>query len=187
MVFGALAGRHAALNLNDTNKIPDSQIKDEQSRILSQLTPGEEPDIRPVDGLRTLKHIMYHHLGIVREESGLKTGLEKLAILENSDLPRIKVSSGRIFNMEWIWRLELGSMVEQAKLYMTAALMRNESRGAHYRSDFPETDNKNWLRNIVVVKNKYGPEYSTVPVEFTYIQPDQFIKTNNKEKNMWRF
>ena len=37
------------------------------------------------------------------------------------------------------------------------------------------------------VKNKYGPEYSTVPVEFTYIQPDQFIKTNNKEKNMWRF
>ena len=184
MVFGAIAGRHAALNLNGSNKVDDSQIRDEITRIRKQLTPRKDSELRPIDGLRKLKHIMYHHLGIVREKSGLENGLEKLEKLEVVDLVRIGVDSGSIYNLEWIWRLELGSMIEQAKLYMTAALMRKESRGAHFRSDYPETDNQNWLKNIIVINTQAGPEYSTAPVEFIYIHPDQYRETNNKEKNI---
>jgi len=184
MVFGAVAGRYAALNLKDSNKIADSQVRDEKSRIINQLSSGKDSNLRPIDGLRTLKHIMYRHLGIVREASGLESGLEKLGILEETDLPRIRVSPGRIFNNDWIWRLELGGMIEQAKLYITAALMRKESRGAHFRSDYPETDNHNWLKNIVVINTQDGPEFSTFPVEFTYIHPDQYQEITNKEKNI---
>jgi fumarate reductase (CoM/CoB) subunit A len=182
MVFGAIAGRHAALNLTDSKKVLETQISDELDRIKKQLTPLEETELRPIDGLRKLKSIMYQHMGIVRNAQGLKRGLGKLELLENVDLPRIGVDSGRIFNWEWIWRLELGNMIEQARLFILAAQLRTESRGAHFRSDYPETDDQNWLKNITVIRTKDGPEFSTLPVDFQYIHPDQYQGIRNEEK-----
>jgi succinate dehydrogenase/fumarate reductase flavoprotein subunit len=101
----------------------------------------------------------------------LREGLEKLHRLEAEDLPRVGVGPGKVFNWEWIWKLELLGMVGQAKLYTQAALMRTESRGAHYRSDYPHTDNENWLKNIIVQKVAGEACYHTEPVEFPYLNP----------------
>lgn len=184
MVFGAIAGRHAALNSEILKVTLATQINDEITRISEQLKPAGETVLRPIDGLRTLKSIMYHHLGIVREEKGLESGLEKLNSLEEVDLPRIGVNQEKVFNIEWIWRIELENMIEQAKLFMSAALMRQESRGAHFRSDYPKIDNQNWLKNITVICTEIGPEFSTIPIDFTYLKPHQYQDFQIEEKDI---
>ncbi|MCC6188485.1 MAG: FAD-binding protein [Anaerolineales bacterium] len=171
MVFGAIAGRHAALHARRNVALPQSTVKDEHRRLTDLLETPERLELRPKDALNTLKDIMYRHVGIVRSAQGLEEGLEKLHRLEAEDLPRVGVGPGKVFNWEWIWKCELLGMVEQAKLYTQAALMRTETRGAHFRSDFPQTDNVKWLRNIVVQKVAGEVCYQTEPVELSYLNP----------------
>jgi fumarate reductase (CoM/CoB) subunit A len=174
MVFGAIAGRHAALHARRNVSLPQSTVKDEHRRLTDLLATPERLELRPKDALNTLKDIMYRHVGIVRSAQGLEDGLEKLNRLEAEDLPRVGVGPGKVFNWEWIWKCELLGMVEQAKLYTRAALMRTETRGAHFRSDFPQTDNVNWLRNVVVQKVAGEACYQTEPVEFPYLNPANY-------------
>lgn len=174
MVFGEIAGRHAALTVERNIRFRDSMIQDELKRLQSSLKAPQQVDLRPVDALRSLKQTMYLHVGIVRSAGGLKEGLEKLECLEMEELPRVGVGPGNVFNWEWIWKVELENMIEQAKIYTRAALMRTETRGAHYRSDYPEADNKNWLKNIVVRKENGEATFETAPIEFPYIYPEMY-------------
>ena len=64
-------------------------------------------------------------------------------------------SKERIYNSEWIMALENESMLKIVEIIASTSLMREESRGGMYRRDFPDTDNKNWLKNILV-KQKNG-------------------------------
>jgi fumarate reductase (CoM/CoB) subunit A len=173
LVFGAIAGRHAALTRSPDRLVRQSQIEDELTRLRDRLLPAEQAELRPVDALKKLKRIMYFHMGIVRDERGMKEGLEKLEKLECEDLPRVGVGPSSVFNWEWIWKIELEHMLEQAKIYTEAARMRTETRGAHYRSDYPATDNQNWLKNIIVHKSEGGPRFAIEPVEFPYLQPSR--------------
>jgi fumarate reductase (CoM/CoB) subunit A len=181
MVFGEIAGRHAALTAERNVRIRDSMIQDELKRLQSSLKAPQQLDLRPVDALRSLKQTMYLHVGIVRSASGLKEGLEKLECLEKEDLPRVGVGPGNVFNWEWIWKVELENMIEQAKIYTRAALMRTETRGAHYRSDYPETDNENWLKNIVVRKENGEATFETTPIGFPYIHPEMYPQSKLQE------
>ena len=73
------------------------------------------------------------------------------------------------YNVEWIWTLELGGMLQLAELFAKGALMRTESRGAHYRSDYPDTDDEHWLRNILVKLENGRDVFRTEPVELKYL------------------
>ena len=171
MVFGAIAGRHAALSAKRNVRVRPSMIQDEWKRLQNSLKAPQPVDLRPVEVLRTLRQIMYRHVGIVRSAGGLEEGLEKLECLEKEALPRVGVGPGKVFNWEWIWKVELENMIEQAKIYTRAAWLRTETRGAHYRSDYPETDDENWLKNIVVRRENGAASFETAPVEFPFIQP----------------
>jgi succinate dehydrogenase/fumarate reductase flavoprotein subunit len=88
--------------------------------------------------LKALKQSMWNQAGVIRRKSGL---VEALAHLRES-LPRIAVSSPT----EIIRRLELENMRCVAKMVCRGALERAESRGSHFRSDYPEENNQNWIK-----------------------------------------
>ncbi len=171
MVFGAIAGRHAALTAHTPGRVPQSLIDDELSRLNRFLTPPDSIDLRPIDVLKKLRQTMYRQMGIVRDDPGLRQGLSELDTMIAEDMPRVGVGSGTVFNWAWIWKIELDNMLEQARIYTEAALLRTETRGAHFRSDYPETDNQQWLKNIIVRKEAHGPVFDTEDVRFDYIDP----------------
>ena len=58
-------------------------------------------------------------------------------------------AKGKVYNREWIAALENGALLKILEIVTRASLLRTESRGATYRKDYPQTDNKDWLKNII--------------------------------------
>jgi L-aspartate oxidase len=123
LVFGARAGEMAA---------------QEAARSIAVATPrdwdfGDEADWRIDDGTRAeVKRIMWDKVGIVRSEDGLKEALEALS----------EIAARPLNTRSW-------NFVTLARLVAEAALARRESRGAHYRSDYPQTDDARFRRHTL--------------------------------------
>ena len=77
----------------------------------------------------------------------------------------------RTFNTDLISALELGSLVELAETVVAGALAREESRGAHYRSDFPKRDDARWLTHQLCHHTPDGPRLESAPVTITRFTP----------------
>ena len=118
---------------------------------------------------------MNDYVGVVRNEEGLIDTITEFERIEKEDLPSMSIAeSNRVGNYDWIEALEVTAMITLARAMAGAALLRTESRGAHYREDFPAIDDENWLRNILIRRNhvrdalvfetkalKPGPEYTS--------------------------
>ena len=81
--------------------------------------------------------------------------------------------TGRIFNTDLIFTLELGFMLDCAESIVASGLERQESRGAHSRTDYPRRDDTNWLKHVLVTKTPEGPQTSNMPVVITKWQPEE--------------
>ena len=79
--------------------------------------------------------------------------------------------TGRVFNTDLIQALELQSLLDVAETIVAGALAREESRGAHYRSDFPRRDDANWLTHTLVYRTPEGPRLARAPVTITRFPP----------------
>lgn len=75
------------------------------------------------------------------------------------------------FNIELQWALEVGFMLELSEIITKGALLRKESRGAHYRIDFPERDDTNFLKHTMARYTVNGPEFYYIPVTITKWKP----------------
>ncbi len=80
------------------------------------------------------------------------------------------VSGGRAFNLTWQQALDMRNMILASELMARSALAREDSRGAHYREDFPDTDNQNWLKNIYILKDGASAKLWTESVRLTRLQ-----------------
>jgi fumarate reductase (CoM/CoB) subunit A len=109
-----------------------------------------------------LKRLMWRKAGVIRHESDLR---EVLAHLQ-APSPNVTVTSPK----DLIRKLEFQNMRCIAKIVCRAALERTESRGSHFRRDFPEEDNQNWIKNIVVRKSNSSVHLKTVPVEMDLVK-----------------
>jgi succinate dehydrogenase/fumarate reductase flavoprotein subunit len=78
---------------------------------------------------------------------------------------------GKIFNTDLVTALELNSLVELAETALAGGLARQESRGAHYRRDFPERDDANWLKHSMCHFTGEGPRLSYAPVDISRFPP----------------
>jgi succinate dehydrogenase/fumarate reductase flavoprotein subunit len=88
------------------------------------------------------------------------------------DLPRLATSSkSRGYNKEWLDAIELENMVHLLKCATISALHRTESRGVHFREDFPHTDNDNWLKENIIRFDKGVLEVYRRPVITTSMTP----------------
>jgi len=117
-----------------------------------------------------LGNVMWEHVGIVRHGDKLKQSLNEIAELEQR-LGKVSTLGGRLFNLTWQQALDLRNMLAASELIVRSALMREDSRGAHYREDFPNTDHANWLKNIYATRNGDGAKLWTETVKLTRLQP----------------
>ena len=81
---------------------------------------------------------------------------------------------GKVFNTDLLFHIELGYMIDCAEMITKSAIERKESRGAHTRLDFPNRDDENWLKHIVLTRQRDGSEQmSYLPVTITQFQPQE--------------
>jgi len=150
-VFGARAGRFAAEDAlrRETPALDADQLNAEHERIRSILERRE--GIRPGALKTRVQDLMWRKVGIIRDERGLLQALTELDRVRREDIPRLMISESHPrYSYDLVEALEADNMVIVAELVAKAALMRRESRGAHFRQDYPKQDDMNWLKHTSV-------------------------------------
>ena len=149
-VFGKIAGESAPKAAKQTDlKTNEEMVENEASRIEGIIKKGT---IKPQDFKNRIKNLMWEKVAIVREEKTLNEALGELLEMQK-ELDSLDVSEKKQYNTELVTALEVINMVEICILTVKSAILRRESRGAHFRSDFPESLDE-WKKSIVINKNK---------------------------------
>jgi len=172
VVFGERAGKSVleyAVGI-DYGNINEAQ---EKTRVLEKFE-----DVFQRDGSESyndirdeMKEIMMSHCGVFRDEERLNVCIETLKGLQERFKKGKVTDKGKLFNTEIYEILELGNMLSVAQLIATAALRRKESRGGHFRTDFPKRDDENFLHHSMVYGTPDGLVIKPKPVVITKHQP----------------
>ena len=168
LVFGAAAGRAAAEQVSSVVAVGsnpvDALLKDETQRVESSFLDKKGGDERIAEIREDMQHSMDQGAGVYRTREGLAELTKRLdGFRDRFEKIRIDDSS-RTFNTELMAALELDFMLECAVTVAHSALAREESRGAHARRDFPERDDKRFLKHTMAFHTDGAPrlEYSEV-------------------------
>jgi fumarate reductase (CoM/CoB) subunit A len=149
-VFGKIAGESASKAAKDIElKTNDEQVKEEASRIESLIKEGS---IKPRKFKENIKKLMWDKVSIVREEKTLNEALKELLDMKK-ELENLDVGDNTQYNADLVTALEVINMVEICILTVKSAILRRESRGAHFRSDFPESKDE-WKKSIIINKKE---------------------------------
>ena len=117
-----------------------------------------------------LGRLMWDRAGIVRNGQQLRLAIDQIAELANR-LHQIGIAGGRNFNLSWQQALDMRNLLLTSELIARSALLREDSRGAHYRDDFPDTDNTNWLKNIYLARDGNKTKLWTESVKLLRLRP----------------
>lgn len=172
LVQGAIAGKSAAnfakkADLQDVNK---DQLEAIESRLTEPFT--REKGVRPMDLKKRIRKIADKHLWVIRDGNGIRQAIAELQLIVRNELPRISIQTKtRIYNKEWIDAIELEGTLIVLEASARSALYRTESRGVHYRSDYPRTNNNRWLNEIIVRKVNGKMGLRKGPLTVTRVQP----------------
>jgi succinate dehydrogenase/fumarate reductase flavoprotein subunit len=173
IVFGFEAGTWAAEYARKAGRpgsIPKEQVEKEELAIRRFMVPKEDP-LSVGDLKKRLKQTMERDVFVVREKEGLERALREVDAIE-ADVPRIQVPSFTRFNLEWLRAIEFPFLVEAARIVASSALFREESRGFHFRSDFPHEDNGRWLRHSLVKLEQGKPVMGSAPIILDHMKPE---------------
>jgi succinate dehydrogenase / fumarate reductase flavoprotein subunit/fumarate reductase flavoprotein subunit len=169
-VFGGIAGDRMVSYIAGRRlpEVADAQI---QAAIANVLAPFHRPGSEDVYVLRDeLKALMWQKAGLVRNASDLESARSALAALRER-AQRVHITGSPRLNAEWQEWLNLDSLLTVSDMIVASALQREESRGAHYRSDYPEANDRRYLHNIAVQRDGEGMRLWPEPVRFTRLQP----------------
>ena len=103
-----------------------------------------------------MQRAMQDHCSVFRSGSVLDEGLRRMAAVSNSLRDLAVTDRSLIWNTDLVEALELDNLIGQAAIVLHSALYRTESRGAHAREDFPERDDRNWLKHTLGWRNDKG-------------------------------
>jgi len=174
-VFGGIAGdvmpRWIAANAG--HRAPDEPVLDAEVRRALQ------PFARKAGNLNDLREklldTMWDEVGVVRDRAGLDRGIAALDAIEAELLATGLADDGRAFNMTWHDWLNLRSLVEVSRVIALAARKRENSRGAHFRSDFPEPGDLTSSRFTVARQTAGGLDITDERVQFTHVKPGETL------------
>jgi succinate dehydrogenase / fumarate reductase flavoprotein subunit/fumarate reductase flavoprotein subunit len=177
IVFGARSGDAMAAYLRH-REWPDVDTAFVQAAMAAALAPLQRVRGEDAFALRErLGQLTWEKVGLVRDGTGLRQALAELDDLYER-CGHIAVHAGRRLNAEWQQALDVRNLTEVARLIARSALLRDESRGSHYRSDFPQPDDERWLKNIFLTRDTRGNgrtdgavRVDVRPVELTRLRP----------------
>ena len=169
IVFGRRAGTRAAEFAEGVEQVaPSGHVLDrERERIASLMSRKGRERIGKIR--EEIGTVMAEHFGIIRSRGRMEEGKRKLAEIR----PRLADISledrGKVFNLELVDALQLFSIMDLAEVIAAGAAAREESRGAHARSDFPVRNDPTWLKHTLAYQTENGPRLDYRPVTITRV------------------
>lgn len=175
-VFGGIAGdvMPAWIAAHPGHRAPDEDV------LRAEVARSAHPFTQPPGDLNRLREslldLMWEEVGVIRHGAGLDRALARLGDIETELLSTGVPDGNRAFNLTWHDWLNLRSLCETSRVIALAAKRRENSRGAHYRSDFPEPGDLAASRFTVVRQSGDGGlEIADEPVRFTHVRPGETL------------
>jgi succinate dehydrogenase/fumarate reductase flavoprotein subunit len=172
IVFGRRAGKRAAEFVRDIEweELPSNALELEQKRLNAILdrTEGEKPWAIRND----LQDTMMMKVGIFREGTEMEEALAELKNLKVRAEKIIIDDKSWLYNTDLVGALELQNLILLAEVITQGALVRQESRGAHYRNDFTTRDDEKWLKHTLAYYDEAGPRLDYEEVVIGDYQPE---------------
>ncbi|HEX8065894.1 MAG TPA: FAD-binding protein, partial [Thermoleophilaceae bacterium] len=174
LIFGKRAGRDAARHAYNHARpeIPHSVLADEE-RGLQEIVRRDGGGRRVSQVREELGRAMDEYVAVFRDEEGLRTAEEIVQRLREESRSVCIDDKGTVFNQDLIGAIELGFMLDNAECVVAGALERRESRGAQYRTDYPERNDDDWLKHIVLSQDGDRPAVSYSEVTITQWEPQE--------------
>jgi len=174
-VFGGIAGETMAawVARNPDHRLPDEDVLRAEVERAQHPFGGAGGDLNRLR--ESLLDTMWDDVGVIRDAAGLRRGMAKLEAIETELLATGVADGDRAFNLTWHDWLNLRSLVEISKVITAAAIKRENSRGAHYREDFP--DEGDLAGSTFTVARQQGGRLAIAdePVRFTIVKPGESL------------
>ncbi len=175
LIFGRRSGEHAA-ERSRAMSMPtasNGQLRDDAAAIEAIL--ARDRSGRRISEIKhELGETMNQQVAVYRDEAGLQQALEVVKRLQEESASAYVDDHGTVFNQDVLGALELGYMLDCAEATVVAAIERKESRGAQFRTDFPERNDAEWLKHIDLTRGADGtPQVSYSPVTITQWEPEE--------------
>jgi succinate dehydrogenase / fumarate reductase, flavoprotein subunit len=174
LIFGRRSGEHAAARAASMPmpSASEGQLREDMATIDAIVArPREGRRISEIK--RELGDTMNQHVAVYRDQAGLEQALEVVKRLQAESQSAYIDDRGTVFNQDVLGAIELGYMLDCAEAIVVAALERKESRGAQFRTDFPERLDEQWLKHITITQGPDGPRIGYAPVTITQWQPEE--------------
>jgi succinate dehydrogenase / fumarate reductase flavoprotein subunit len=175
LIFGRRSGEHAAKRAvhQTMPSTSTARIRDTEKHIADII--GRDSGGRRVASVKAeLGDAMNDHVAVFRDAEGLAKAFEIVRRLKEEATKATVDDRGKIFNQDVLGAIELGYMLDVAEAIVVAAQERKESRGAQFRTDFPERNDGEWLKHVDISMNGADvPKVSYSPVTITRWEPQE--------------
>ncbi len=173
LVFGRRSGRHAARFIKENELPPLGEKPQERAReTVDRLLNGQGSE-RAADLRETLQNEMMEKASVFRDAGTLTAMREKIREIRDR-YSKVKIEDrGTQYNTQLLEIFELGVLIDLADVLVEGALARQESRGAHFREDFPKRDDPNFLKHTLAYLGPKGIELAYKPVTITKFEPKE--------------
>lgn len=155
IVSGKIAGSSAAKYANDLQLQKINKIEyQKQKNKINEIYEIKYNDAFTVHKIKKeLKSIMWSKVSFTRNEKGLNQALKKISNLRDKKLIKVGVKSkSRRYNKEIVNILETKNLLDLSEMIIKSAMVRKETRGSHFRDDFPERNDKDWIKHVAIIK-----------------------------------
>ncbi len=173
VVFGKVTGGEAAKWLLKNPKGVELMEDDRKHAedIVAEMH-NQKGDNDPYEIKRQLWTIMDRDAYVFRNEEGLTRALKEIRKLEEMSKNIFIKETGNVYNQNLIGAFEMRNLVELAEVVVAGALERRESRGSHFRTDYPKRDDDNFLKHTIARKVDGKINISYIPVKLTKWKPE---------------
>jgi len=172
LVHGAISGKYAGEYAQKAQaaEIDAKQLENIRDRVFQPLKRKE--GVQPIEYTKRIRELAARTVSPVRNGSDLEKGIEDVERMKTKESPMLYTEAkDTIYNLEWIEAIQAVNLLQMLEILLRSGLYRTETRGGHYRMDYPMTNNDDWLKNVIVKRVGKEMQLTAHPVVITRIKP----------------